>query len=280
LSANTIKQCICPHNSDSISNIGRPHTVWTVPAIHGQLTALQNLHDHILQHIRPGDRIVYHGNYTGFSGDSAACITEILTFRRMVLALPGMMPSDIQYLRGRQELIWEKLFQLHYAPNPSDVLLWMLGNGLSDTLYSYGLSPHDGVEACKAGTMGITKWTSLIRKAIRAHPGHDIFMRQLKRAAFTDLNTQAPMLFVHAGLNPSESLYEQGDHFWWACDDFQNMEQAYRPFEKVIRGYDPEHKGSELNCISATIDDACGFGGYLISVGFDQDAQVTCILEA
>lgn len=280
MSGTAIKNCICPNNSDSISNIGRPRIVWAIPAIHGQLEPLQKLHDYILEQIRPGDRVVYHGNYTGYSADSAACISEILTFRRMVLSLEGMMPSDIQYLRGRQELIWQKLFQLHYAPNPTDVLLWMLGNGLSETLYSYNLCPHEGIEACKYGTLGITKWTGLIRKAIRAHAGHDVFMCQLKRAAFTDTNNSAPMLFVHAGLNPQQSLHDQGEHFWWACESFQNMDLAYKPFEKVIRGYDPEHKGSHLNCVTATIDDGCGFGGNLVGVAFDENADVSMVLEA
>jgi hypothetical protein len=35
-----------------------------------------------------------------------------------------------------------------------------------------------------------------------------------------------------------------------------------------------------LNCITATVDDGCGFGGKLISVGFDADGHAYKILEA
>lgn len=273
---------MCDHRdyNDSYAQIGTPRRIWTVPAIHGHIDELTRLHDHILEFIKPGDRIVYHGNYTGYGAHSVACITEILTFRRMVLAMPGMMPSDITYLRGQQEQIWDKLLQLQFAPEPTNVLLWMLGNGLSSTLYDYGVSPHDGIEACKAGIMGITRWTNIIRKALRAHAGHEIFMNQLKRAAHTAEDAAYPMLFVHAGLTPHSGLHDQGDHFWWSDHNFNAIESAYKPFEKVVRGFDPEHGGMYLNCITATVDDGCGFGGKLISVGFDTDGTVAEILEA
>ncbi|MCB9982060.1 MAG: hypothetical protein H6861_00070 [Rhodospirillales bacterium] len=260
--------------------MGRPSTVWSVPAIHSDLDQLIRLHDAIFQHIRPGDRIVYHGNYTGYGENAVVCIDEILAFRRMVLALPGMLPSDIVYLRGQQELIWEKLLQIQFAPDPTNVLLWMLGNGLTNTLYDYGVSPHDGIEACKTGIMGLTKWTNSIRKAQRRHAGHETFMNQLKRAAFTDATIASPLLFVHAGLNIERALHEQGDDFWWAGEAFDRIQTAYAPFAKVVRGFDPAHGGMHLNCISATVDDGCGFGGRLISVGFDADGAAGHILEA
>lgn len=267
-------------DSDSISSMGTPHIVWSIPAIHADLVQLVRLHDMIFSRIKPGDRIIYHGNYTGYGERAVACLDEILAFRRMVLALPGMLPSDIVYLRGQQELIWEKLLQIQFAPDPTNVLLWMLGNGLTNTLYDYGLSPHDGIDACKTGIMGLTKWTNSIRKALRAHPGHETFMNQLKRMAVTDKSAPAPMLFVHAGLNIERALHEQGDDIWWATDNFRKIEHPYAPFTKVVRGFDPDHGGMYLNGVSATVDDGCGFGGQLISVGFDPDGAAAHILEA
>ena len=265
---------------DSHAQIGTPRRIWTVPAIHGHIDELTRLHDHILEHIKPGDRIVYHGNYTGYGEHSIACINEILAFRRMVLAMPGMVPDDFVYLRGQQEQIWEKLLQLQFAPDPVNVLLWMLGNGLTNTLYDYDISPHDGIEACKGGIMQITKWTNSIRKALRSQPGHEIFMTQMKRMAFTDQDGPYPMLFVHAGLKPCHSLHDQGDHLWWSPEEFESINQAYKPFEKVVRGFDPDHGGLNLNCITATVDDGCGFGGKLVSVGFEPDGSASHILEA
>ena len=273
---------MCHHSDqcDSYARIGQPKKVWTVPAIHGHIEELTRLHDYIFEHIKPGDQIIYHGNYTGYGDHSVTCVNEILTFRRMVLAMPGMVPTDIVYLRGQQELIWEKLLQLQFAPDPTNVLLWMLGHGLSNTLYDYTLSPHDGIEACRSGIMGLTKWTNTVRKALRAHPGHEIFMTQLKRAAHSDKQSPSPLLFVHAGLNPAYDLRDQGEQLWWASDTFKTIENPYHPFQKVIRGFDPDHRGLNLNCVAATVDDGCGFGGKLVSVGFESDGSVAGILEA
>lgn len=267
-------------SSPAFTSLGRPEKIWTVPAIHGDIEALTKIHDALLTRFQVGDRIVYHGNYTGYGDHSVACINEILTFRRMVLSIPGVRPSDFVYLKGGQEEIWSTLFQLPFAPDPTNVLLWMLGNGLSKTLYSYGISPHDGIEACRYGVMGVTKWTGKIRHAVRQHAGHETFANQLRSAAFTDKESAYPMLFVHAGLDAAKPLHSQREELWWASDEFDAIESAYAPFEKVVRGYDPQHRGLYLNCITATVDDGCGFGGKLISVGLHQDGSVAEILES
>lgn len=260
--------------------LGHPNIVWAISAIHGELDRLVAIHDTIAEDIKPGDRVLYHGNYTGYGAKSAACIDEILAFRRLVLAKRGMMPSDLVYLRGAQEEMLQKLLQLQFAPNPLDVLIWMLGNGMSGTLESYGISPHDGVEACGKGVMSLTKWTDSVRATMRAHAGHDIFQTQLTQAAFTDETAHYPMLFVHSGLNADRPLGEQGDNFWWAGHEFEAIENAYKPFEKVVRGYDPSHQGIRMNCITASIDGGSGFGGSLICASFAQDGQVETLLEA
>ena len=254
--------------------------MWTIPAIHGNLSALTLIHDALLERIKPGDRILYHGNYTGYSLESASCIDEILTFRRMVLAMRGMKPTDFVYLRGQQEQIWQKLLQLHYAPDPTDVLIWMLGNGLNNTLLSYGINPYDGLEACKLGSNGIAKWLNHIRETVRKHKGHAALASAQMRAAYISTSAAYPMLFVHAGLDAQNPLELQGDSFWWDGGAFDTIEYAYKPFEKVVRGYDPQHRGLYLNCITANVDDGCGFGGKLISVGLESDGNVKEILHA
>lgn len=264
-----------------IQNLGHANRVWAVSAIHGQYDRLVHVHDALLEQIKPGDRLVYTGNYTGYDRRSAACIDELLTFRRLLLSQPGMCPHDIVYLRGGQEDMWQKLLQLPFSPNPTDALLWMLGQGLSETLYSYGLSPHDGIEACRYGVMGITKWVNTIRNAVRTAPGHQTLRMHLRRAAHTDPDKAPhPILFVHSGLNPEKPLGEQGDYLWWAGENFSDIVLPYRPFEKVVRGYDPTHKGVHMNCVTATIDGGCGFGGPLIAAGFDPDGQVVDAIEA
>lgn len=270
----------CHTSADNgLVNLGRPEKVWSIPAIHGELDRLTALHDNILAHFKPGDRLVYLGNYTGYGPQSAACIDEILTFRRMIMSISGVKASDLVYLRGMQEEMWQKLLQLQFAPNASDVLLWMLGNGMSPTLASYNICPHDGIEACRRGIMDLTKWTHSIRHKIRAHAGHEIFMNQLQRAAYSDEASENPLLFVHAGINAQKPLTDQGDALWWDGQSFDTIHAAYRPFHKVVRGYDPAHRGMMMNCVTATIDDACGFGGDLICAGFDQSGEAATILE-
>jgi hypothetical protein len=256
-------------------SVGTPKNIWAVSAIHGDVDRLITLHNTLYKRLRPGDRIIYLGNYVGYGDEAVACIDEILTFRRLVLSIPGMLCSDMVYLRGRQEEMWQKLLQLQFAPDPGGTLLWMLGNGLSNTLYSYGLSPHDGIEACHHGIMGLTRWTNSIRETLRRHPGHEIFGTHLTRAAHTDETAPYPMLFVHAGLDASRALGDQGDTFWWASAEFETIDTPYLPWQKVVRGYDPGHKGVVTNCVTATIDGGCGFGGKLICAGFEANGCIS-----
>lgn len=272
---------MCNHSNTAskLTELGNPKVNWAISAMHGDTQRLQNLHDQMVEHIQPGDRIIYLGNYMGHSGSDASCIDEILAFRRYVLAMPGIIPSDFVYLRGGQEEIWDKLMQLHFAPNALDVLLWMYGNGLTKTLQGYGISHHDGIEACRTGSMGITKWVSSIRKAQRKHKGHECFLTHLSQAAYTDPISSHPMLFVHSGLDDNKTLEHQQDNFWWGGYKFDKINKEYSPFKKIVRGYDPDHKGIMLNCISTTLDGGCGYGGSLIGTGFDQSGNVVELFE-
>lgn len=267
------------HN-EKISCLGRPDIIWAVPAIHGDLDQLITLHDRVFTSFQVGDRLVYLGNYTGYGDQSAACIDEILTFRRLLLSLPGMLCDDIVYLRGAQEEMWQKLLELPFAPNPTDTFLWMLGKGLSGTLRSYGLCEHDGMEACRNGVRGLTKWTAKIREHIRMHAGHETFNTALKRAAHSALDGEHPILFVNTGLDTNLPLDQQDDQFWWAGSNFEQIENPYLPFQKVVRGFDPKHKGLHVNCVTATLDDGCGFGGQLVCGGFDNSGQLLKLIEA
>ncbi len=276
--------CCATHNKKPhdtrFKDLGQPRRVWAVSAIHGHIDKLIALHDAIYERFRIGDRIVYTGNYTGHGDYSRECIDELLTFRRLLLAERGVVPGDFVYLRGAQEEMWQKLLQLQFASDPSSVLMWMLDNGLSKTLQSYGISATDGIEACRKGVIGMGKWTDSIRAAIRRHQGHEVFGTQFTRAAFTNTEQDHALLFVHSGLDTEKPLPEQGDNFWWPRRKFEDIHDAYRPFEKVIRGFDPAHKGFHVNCVTATIDGGCGFGGYLIGASFHEDAGLGDVLEA
>ncbi|MCB1556717.1 MAG: hypothetical protein KDJ15_05325 [Alphaproteobacteria bacterium] len=248
--------------------------------MHGDCARLTALHDALYERFRPGDRIVYLGNYTGYGPRSAETVDELLAFRRQILSIPGIKVDDLVYLRGGQEEIWQKLLQLPFAPDPADTLLWMLGHGLSATLESYGLSPHDAFIAAREGIMPLTRWIAKARETTRGRAGHDLFQTHQRRAAFTAQDSGSSLLFVHAGINPARDLHDQGDALLWGGKMFSNIVIPYAPFHKVVRGFDPTHGGLHLNCVTATIDGGCGFGGSLACAGFDAQGGIFEVLEA
>ncbi len=264
-----------PPQDRKFVHLGRPERIWAIPAIHSDAARLIDLHDILLEHFSPGDRIVYLGNYIGYGPQTLETIDELLTFRRLILSVPGVQTNDITFLRGRQEEMLDKLLQLQFAPDPENVLLWMLGNGLSPVLQAYGLDHHTAFHAARKGVMGLTQWTNHVRQALRKHKGHEIFYTHLKQAAYTD----EQLLFVHAGLDADKPLTAQGDNFWWGTQSFKQIHMPYTPFQKVVRGFDPEHKGMYINGLTATLDDGCGFGGDLVCTAFDQNGDVFDTLQ-
>ncbi len=265
------------------SRLGLPRRIWTVSAIHGQADRLRAMHEALWERFVPGDRIVYLGNYTGGSEDSRTIetIDEILCFRRNLLARPGMDPEDFVYLRGVQEEMWQKLLQLQFAPGPFGVLEWMLENGIGQTIVDYGARVEDGLQAAREGILSLTKWTNALRENIRRHPGHEKFGTVLRRAAFTEgLNGCDSLLFVHAGLDASRPLTTQGDSFWWANTGFDRLSEPYKPFARVIRGFDPRHNGVKINGVTMSLDGGCGYGGALVGAGLNSAGDMLEMLEA
>ena len=262
------------------TNLGAPRRIWAISAVHGEFEKLYALHDALLPRLSAGDRIVYLGNVTGRGAHSRETVDEVLTFRRLALAQPGIIASDIVYVRGQQEHMWQNLLQLPFTNQPLAVLSRLLAEGLGPTLESYDISADDGMRACKEGVLALTRWTGKIRAAIRAHAGHDIFFSLHRRAAFTQPNGAAHLLFIHSGLDPRRPLEDQGETLWAAGDDFYSLTERYGTFAKVIRGYDPSHNGVRINCVTASLDGGAGFGGELVCAGFDPDGNIQELLHA
>ncbi|MBZ0100517.1 MAG: hypothetical protein K8F30_15665, partial [Taibaiella sp.] len=97
--------------------------VWAVGAIHGEVGILRSLHEVLLTKFRPGDRLVYHGNYFGNKLTAIETLDELLVTRRSLMAMgEGISPNSFVYLRGAREEMLTKLLQLQFAPNPSEVM--------------------------------------------------------------------------------------------------------------------------------------------------------------
>ncbi len=264
-------------DKEFFATLRRSRRVWAVASIHGEDKRLDALHRALAERLTTGDRIVYLGNYLGRGPDVRATIDNMLRFRRAVIARPGMFAADLVYLRGSQEEMWHKLLQLQFAPNPTEVLNWMLGQGMGATLAAYGGDPEQGLVCSRQGAMALTRWTGNLRNAVHQAAGHDALMASLRRAAFTD---DGALLFVHAGLDPSRPLSTQSDSLWWGGDSFLRINESYAGFRRVIRGFERNHPGVRLTDWTASIDGGCGFGGKLIAACFDKEGGIAETVEA
>jgi len=235
------------------------------------------LHDLIGERFRRGDRIVYLGNYLGHGEAIAATIDELLDFRRRILAAPRGFACDVVFLRGAQEEIWQKLLQLQFAANPGEVLSWMVNAGVESTVKAYGGDLRQGFAATRDGPRTITRWTSALRTAMNAAPGHTTLLATLRHAAFTDDNG---LLFVHAGLDPRRPLASQNDSFWWGTHDILALTGRFEGFRRVVRGFDRDQRGLVERDFAASVDKGSGRGGPLMAACFGADGTVVDICEA
>jgi len=257
---------------ERFAKLRRSRRIWAVAAIHGEAERLAALHDRIERAWRPGDRLVYLGNYLGRGSSVRRTVDEVLGFRLAVLAQPGGFACDVAFLRGSQEEMWQKLLQLQFAVSPRDVLQWMLDQGVGATLAAYGGDSQQGFAACREGTRAITRWTSALRAGLNAIAGHNQFLGALRRAAVTD---DGALLFVHAGVDPSRPLDAQGDAFWWGGNRLLDLAEPYAGFRRIIRGFDRTHGGLIEAAHVTSVDGGCGFGGVLLAVCFAADGTVS-----
>jgi serine/threonine protein phosphatase 1 len=153
----------------------------------------------------------------------------------------------------------------------------MLEHGLDPTLAAYGIEAEQGLAACREGALAVTRWTSRIRSAINTAPGHANLLTALRRAAYT---SGGELLFVHAGIDPTRPLTEQGDAFWWGGPGFLALAEPYGGYRKVIRGFDRRHAGFQAGPYAVSLDRGCGFGGTLACACFAPTGEILDSFEA
>jgi serine/threonine protein phosphatase 1 len=245
--------------------------------VHGEAARLRALHDRVGARLAEGDRIVYLGNYLGYGSATVATIDELLDFRSRVLARRRTFACDIVHLRGAQEEMWHKLLQLQFAPDPGAVLRWMVRAGIEATVAGYGGDLRQGFAATRDGPRTITRWTSALRGAMNAAPGHTTLFTALRHAAVTE---PKGLLFVHAAVNPTRPLADQGDAFWWGDADILELSAPFEGFARVIRGYNRDARGLVERDYGVSLDAGAGRGGRLIAACFDAAGAVLDHLEA
>ena len=251
--------------------------IWAISSIHGDIGRLEGVHDAIQHRLQPRDALVYLGNLVGHGTGFRETIAELLAFRRQFIARERTFAADLVYLRGSQEEMWQRLLELQFAPNPAEVLAWMLEHGVAPMLAAYGTDAAHGQAAAREGPLGLTRWTNQIRAAINASAGHAALLAALKRAAYT---AGGELLFVNAGIDPSRPLTAQRDSFWWGGASFLDLAQPYAGFRKVVRGFDRHHGGLQITPHAVSIDRGCGFDGPLACACFDLDGTLLDSFEA
>jgi serine/threonine protein phosphatase 1 len=266
-----------PADSDIFARLIRPERIWAVAAIHGEAERLLHLHAALAPRLAKGDRLVYLGGYLGHGPAIAATIDELVRFRRLFLARRLAFLGDIAFLRGSQEEMWQKLLQLQFAPNPREVLQWMLDHGVGATLAAYGGEARQGLAAARDGALALTRWTASLRAGVDAHPGHRQLLTGVKRCALTE---DGALLFVHAGVDPGKPLDLQRDALWWGGVNILELEAPYGDFRRVIRGYDRRHGGLVESRYAVSLDAGSGFGGPLLAACFAPDGAILDGLEA
>ena len=270
-------QAVSQPESSIFATLRSDARIWAIGSIHGEAEKLGVLHQKIANLQMPGDQLVYLGNYCGYGAASRETIEQMLIFRRWMLARPGSDIDDIVFLRGAQEEMWQKLLQLQFAPNPVQVLQWMVDQGSGPTIEAYGESVEDAMLAGRDGILALTKWTSRLRQSMRNHDGHTALMNALKHAAFTENNN---LLFVHAGIDPARPLSAQSDSFWWGGAGFSAMGEPYEGYRRVIRGYDRRHGGVAENAHTVTLDGGAGFGGEIACACFAPSGALLHLLSS
>ncbi|MBT5456790.1 MAG: hypothetical protein HOK82_09305, partial [Rhodospirillaceae bacterium] len=106
------------------ASLRKAERIWAVASIHGEAGRLRKLHTDLARRIGPNDRLVYLGNVLGHGPAVRETVDSVLSFRRLMLARPNALVHDVALLRGAQEEMWQKLLQLQFAVNPSEVLDW------------------------------------------------------------------------------------------------------------------------------------------------------------
>ena len=251
--------------------------IWAVGAVHGEAEKLRRLHAALTERFRPGDRIVYLGNYLGWGAGITDALDETVAFRASLLAVPHMGVCDVVHLRGSQEEMWQKLLQLHLAIEPEAVFHWILARGVRQTLEAYGWEADAAGRKVRAGAREIARWTNEIRAGMERHPGHRELLGSLRRAAFTE---DGGILFVNANVDTTRPPDAQNDAFWWGGEALEQTTSPYGGFKKIVRGFDPAQRGVRLDAYVATVDGGAGFGGTLSAACFDTEGRALDRIDA
>ena len=226
---------------DNISNfveLKKSNKIWAIGSIHSNLKSFNSIKDFILKNFEKNDKLVFLGNIIGLGNNSKETLSSVINLRFSLMSKFKLKPESIIFLRGAQEEMFSKLLQLQLAPNPGEIIEWMFDHGVNETIKSYGFSENELKNIASSGTINISKWTTNLNKALHNNPGHMEYFLNLKHAAYSYTKK---ILFVNRGVDITRPLSAQNDCFWWGFQNFSKIQQPYKTFLRIVRGYESEH---------------------------------------
>ncbi len=212
--------------------------IWAIGSIHSNLKSFNSIKKFILKNFTYNDKLIFLGNVIGLGDHSKETLDSVIDLRFNLMSKFKIKPDSIVFLRGAQEEMFTKLLQLQLAPNPIEIIEWMFDHGVNRTLNSYGYSDDEAKNIATSGTINISRWTSNLNKTLQINPGHTQYFLNLKHAAYSQTKK---ILFVNRGVDITRPLSAQNDCFWWGFQNFSTIQEPYKTFVRIVRGYESEH---------------------------------------
>ena len=219
--------------------ISKSKKIWAIGSIHSRIDAFESLKKYLLEKFEKDDFLIFLGNIIGLGQESNKTLTSVIDLRRKLMSKYFLHPSKIIFLRGAQEEMFLKLLQLQTAPNPQDIVNWMLEHGVGPTIESYGFDVNALLNISTQGTIAITKWTQKLNQKLSDELGHKQYFANLKHAAYGE---SKKILFLNRGVDISRPLSAQNDCFWWGYQNFSKLDKPYNTFIRIVRGYQSSDK--------------------------------------
>ncbi len=212
--------------------------IWAIGSIHSNLKSFIAIKKFILENFEKNDKLIFLGNVIGLGDNSKETLSSVIDLRFKLMSKFKLNPESIIFLRGAQEEMFSKLLQLQLAPNPTEIVEWMFDHGVNNLMKSYGFLENEVKNIASSGTINISKWTTSLNKEIHKNPGHSQYFLNLKHAAYSHTKK---ILFVNRGVDVTRPLSAQNDCFWWGFHNFSRLQQPYKTFVRIVRGYESEH---------------------------------------
>ncbi len=226
---------------DKISNfieLKESNKIWAIGSIHSNLSSFSSIKKYILENFEAKDKLIFLGNVIGLGDHSKETLSSVIDLRFNLMSKFKLKPESIVFLRGAQEEMFSKLLQLQLAPNPAEIVEWMFDHGVNKTIKSYGFPENEVKNIASSGTIKISKWTINLNKVLQTYPGHFEYFLHLKHAAYSHTKK---ILFVNRGVDITRPLSAQNDCFWWGFQNFSKINQPYKSFLRIVRGYESAH---------------------------------------